>query len=163
MRSPKIGTFRRSLSIRYWPSSVRYAARIEKIAAGGIIMRYQKFAIRKFERLITNWVGDGSSAPKLLNTSAKTGMTQNEEHQGDDDRGRDDAGRIDHRALDLAGELRGLLEGRTRVAGEWCREYRRSRRPWTRLVKRSVKTRGVLLARVGERVAGFDVVLHFPR
>ena len=30
----------------------------------------------KFERLMTNCVGAGSAWPKLVNSSAKTGMTQ---------------------------------------------------------------------------------------
>ncbi len=38
-------------------------------------MRYGKYAIVKFERLITNCVGAGSACPKLWKSSAKTGMT----------------------------------------------------------------------------------------
>src|SRR5262245_3634878 len=76
MRSPNTGIFSMRPSIRYWPFSVLYAARIAKMTIGGTHIRYQKFAIRKFDRLITNCVGEGRSAPKLLKTSAKTGMTQ---------------------------------------------------------------------------------------
>ncbi len=38
--------------------------------------RNQKLAMVKLERLMTNCVGAGSAWPKLLKSSAKTGMTQ---------------------------------------------------------------------------------------
>ena len=56
--------------------SVRYAERITTVAMIGAATRYQMWAIVNSERFMTNCVGAGSAWPKLLKTSAKTGITQ---------------------------------------------------------------------------------------
>ena len=55
-------------------------------------------------------VGPGSAPPKSVNIFSKTGMTLTSSSDDDADRDHEDRGRVDHRALDLALQLLGLLE-----------------------------------------------------
>ena len=89
---------------------------------------------------MTKRVGSGSSAPRPANRFAKVGMTFHridaDDAGGDDD----DRDRIDHRRLDLALQLDGLLDvGRQPLenACRGCRPLRRRQSCWCRARRRS--------------------------